>query len=98
MSAVPVTMVISPRICLWYPELEPARGPLVEEFVKISHDQSLTKEHESFDELLDRSIRAAIQNLGLPYVAKIEIEDGQITVYLDVLEKFKEASPSIMYH
>lgn len=98
MAAVPVMLVTSPRIRLWFPDSDPVSGPLMSEFLKISHDTAKQDSDESFEDMLERSIRTAIRNLGLPFKAELDISNGAICLMLDVSDALTSSSPSTLIH
>ena len=98
MAAVPVMFVTSPRIRLWFPDSDPVSGTLMSEFLKISHENSENNPQETFEDMLERSIRTAIQNLGLPFKAELDLSNGAICLMLDVSDVLTAASPSLLVH
>lgn len=98
MSAVPVMFVISPRVRLWSPDNESVSGPLMTEFLRISHARREGDDKETFEAMLERSIHTAIQNLGLPFKAELAISRGAICLMLDVSDVLTATSPSILVH
>lgn len=98
MAAVPVMFVISPRVRLWSPDNESVSGPLMQEFLKISHESQESNKKETFEDMLERSINTAIRNLGLPFKAELDISNGSICLMLDVSDLLTSDSPSILIH
>ena len=98
MAAVPVMLVTSPRIRLWFPDTDPVSGPLMAEFLKISHESQEKGSAESFEDMLERSIKTAIENLGLPFTAELDLSNGAICLTLDVSDVLTARSPSLLVH
>lgn len=98
MSAVSVMFVTSPRMRLWFPDNDAVSGPLMQEFLKVSHENQADDTVETFEALLVRSINTAIRNLGLPFKAELDISNGSICLMLDVSDLLTSDSPSILIH